>query len=329
MKYIKTYEEIDINELNPFKNMMDDRKEKKRLKAEKLSQEKNIKNGKEAIQKYIKAYKNPNVESIEIKEGDNYYNQLLLKINCTNKFLDEISNEINSEVLIGNERKSVQYIDIELSIMLSKDTSISNDFIGFDTTHYEVSSLHFTGSDSISKDYTRIELAGRPRDFNSGYIMLKDLDSLISGIFDREKKYGIFKCLSARLIGTNQQHKQKDKEKELISKEDLINDVFIDIIDISESYTIVKGTNKINCNFNIKELQVNKEEFTKSSYTKHEHISHTFDMAKFTLTDKNVEVLRLLGEANGRLKDIEKDIKVDVVMKDGLLNLSIYVGRSD
>lgn len=99
---------------------------------------------------------------------------------------------------------------------------------------------------------------------------------------------------------------------------DVLNDVFTDIIDISKKHTIDQsGKNAwFVCSFYIDGLVVYSE-------TAHDH-PHTFDTAKFRLNDKMIEVMDMLAVAKNRLKDIHKDILVNIDMKNGLLKLSIF-----
>jgi hypothetical protein len=57
-------------------------------------------------------------------------------------------------------------------------------------------------------------------------------------------------------------------------------------------------------------------------------VEHTFNQSKFPLNGRNGEVLGLLSTVEGRMKDINDDVRINVTMATDSIIFHVYVDHS-
>lgn len=195
---------------------------------------------------------------------------------------------------------------------------------------------------SDSEDYQHINMSLMRNDYYSH--MLRTL-----GRYDRgETIYSWLSSLLNSMPGSMHSHlqryvverdqtlrreKRQKKFREVIN-EDVLTELFIDFIDLSENtYNISPDEykNGYYCQFTIKDLRITPQKHSASvgRGDTSGSVEHTFNQSKFPLNSKNGEVLGLLSTVEGRMKDINDDVRINVTMATDSITFHVYVDHSE
>jgi hypothetical protein len=325
MKHIRKYnEEIDWSKFNVIKNIKD--------KRDKDAAIKNLNDKFEALTKSIDSYKSKSEFITDIKIVSNevqfnrYSGQYDIKIKAEISLSNVVTANINKKIVENNYPGKIGKIGpVVVVLKLNGDGIVS-----YEHGHCQVEIPDFDISDG------KVISTGNIRTIVELYSI--SYSYVVSNIYDIEKI--VNKVVALVIDNTNDKIKysfnnvnNQIKDSEFISKIDvdvLIN-IMIDLIDMSEKYSIDQyskdqsGANPwFLCVFTIPGIKVLSQKKSEISHRKHQDISHTFDSSMFPLNDKNLEVMDALIVVKKRLTDIYKEIVVNVTMKDNYLKLEVF-----
>jgi len=161
----------------------------------------------------------------------------------------------------------------------------------------------------------------------------KEVKSIIS---EEEKSFDNYLIECLRMLEdrknkleayTKQQEEEKKKEDEFsLDKNDII-ECFGSLIDISEDHNVNSNRYKITLECNIPGIKVYKKE--KSEYVSGRSFGKTvylnFDEAHLNVNEKLIEVLSAIIEAKSQLKSINTELKIDTILKDDRIIIDILL----
>lgn len=173
----------------------------------------------------------------------------------------------------------------------------------------------FLGNDfyiSIYKNYRSVNIDDA----------MKEIDVLIKDKSKIQEYLRLFKESIDNLREEDRKYREKEKEKSdrirsTIARSKEIGDYLINLEDISTSH----HNEGLVFTYKIPGIKVINQEFSESTYGRYQTIQHTFDEAKFKVTDELLNVFKEIKTIRERIKKDFPGIEMDVSLKNDTVKI--------
>ena len=137
------------------------------------------------------------------------------------------------------------------------------------------------------------------------------------------------KSLEERKIVVAKQREESDKHmskvKQFIENKEAIQECFYDLIDMSDNFKINEEGNSVVLIFDIKGIDIKKQEKSKSTTYKYETARVEFDEAHIGITDEIINVFTAIRDAKSHLVSMDENVSMDTVFKKNRLQITLKI----